>query len=124
MRGARRGDSGRRILDSTGVTDPIRLAFAVGRNGRKSVGKWNRPKNIMENKTLQGRFDHVCVLFVQHPTENALHRPVSERSVVVCARSFGNCDWATEGASQGRPVLGGSLKSLAFIRVCPNARSD
>ena len=27
------------------------------------------------------------------------------------------------GASQGRPVLGGSLKSLAFMRVCPKARS-
>jgi hypothetical protein len=28
------------------------------------------------------------------------------------------------GASRGRPVLGGSLKSLAFMRECPKARSD
>jgi hypothetical protein len=27
------------------------------------------------------------------------------------------------GASRGRPVLGGSLKSLAFMRECPKARS-
>jgi hypothetical protein len=27
------------------------------------------------------------------------------------------------GASRGRPVLGGSLKSLAFLRECPKARS-
>jgi len=28
------------------------------------------------------------------------------------------------GASRGRPVLGGSIKSLAFMRECPKARSD
>ncbi|QHP69933.1 hypothetical protein EI171_23135 [Bradyrhizobium sp. LCT2] len=55
-------------------------------------GKWNRLKNINVNNMLQGRSDHICVLFVQHPSENALHRPVPERSVVVCARTFGNCD--------------------------------
>ena len=27
------------------------------------------------------------------------------------------------GASRGRPVIGGSLKSLAFLRECPKARS-
>jgi hypothetical protein len=38
------------------------------------------------------------------------------RSVIVSERR--------RGASRGRPVLGGSLKSLAFMRVCPKARSD
>jgi hypothetical protein len=58
----------------------------------KTGGKWNRSENTSKNKVLRGCFDHICVLFVQHPLENALHWPVSERSLVVCARTFGNCD--------------------------------
>src|SRR6478735_2328325 len=41
---------------------------------------------------------------------------VQKSSVIVMARR--------RGASRGRPVLGGSLKSLAFMRECPKARSD
>jgi len=41
---------------------------------------------------------------------------VQKSSVIVMLRR--------RGASRGRPVLGGSLKSLAFMRVCPKARSD
>jgi hypothetical protein len=40
---------------------------------------------------------------------------VQKPSVIVMLRR--------RGASRGRPVLGGSLKSLAFMRVCPKARS-
>jgi hypothetical protein len=42
--------------------------------------------------------------------------PVQKSSVIVITRR--------RGASRGRPVLGGSLKSLAFMRECPKARSD
>src|SRR6476620_6594344 len=41
---------------------------------------------ISRFKVLQSRPDHICVLFVQHPLENTLDRPVLKRSVVVCAR--------------------------------------
>ena len=41
---------------------------------------------------------------------------VQKSSVIVITRR--------RGASRGRPVLGGSLKSLAFMRECPKARSD
>jgi hypothetical protein len=41
---------------------------------------------------------------------------VQKSSVIVIKRR--------RGASRGRPVLGGSLKSLAFMRECPKARSD
>jgi hypothetical protein len=41
--------------------------------------------------------------------------PVQGCSVIVISRR--------RGASRGRPVLGGSLKSLAFMRECPKARS-
>ena len=40
---------------------------------------------------------------------------VQSPSVIVMVRR--------RGASRGRPVLGGSLKSLAFLRECPKARS-
>jgi hypothetical protein len=40
---------------------------------------------------------------------------VQKSSVIVMLRR--------RGASRGRPVLGGSLKSLAFLRECPKARS-
>jgi hypothetical protein len=59
---------------------------------RSFGGKWNRFKKTIKNNMLRGRCDHICVLFVQHPSENQLHGPVSKRSVVVCARTFGNCD--------------------------------
>lgn len=85
-------------------------------------GKGNRSKNMNINNMLWGRLDHICVLFVQHPSENTLHRARSRRSLVVCARAFGNCDWATEGGIPRSSRLGHSLKSLAFMRVCPKAR--
>lgn len=68
-----------------------RSLSAVPQVGRFD-GRWNRLRKANKNNMLQARFDHICVLFVQHPSENALHWPVSERSVVVCAKAFGNCD--------------------------------
>ena len=59
---------------------------------RSFDGEWNRFKNTSKNNMLRGRCDHICVLFVQHPPENKLRGPVSKRSLVVCARTFGNCD--------------------------------
>jgi hypothetical protein len=46
---------------------------------------------------LRGPLDHIRVLFVQHPSENKLVGAASKRSFVVCAKTFGNCDQATEG---------------------------
>ena len=66
-------------------------------HGGNFDGIWSRRKKNMENKYLQAHRYHICVLFVQHPSENALCRAGSERSFVVCARSFGNSDYATEG---------------------------
>jgi hypothetical protein len=40
-------------------------------------------------------------------------------SFIACTEAFGNCDVATEGASRGRPVLGGSLLSTH-----PSATTD
>ena len=61
------------------------------------------------------------MLFVQHPPKNALSQPlqavpllrVQSPSVIVIERR--------RGASRGRPVLGGSLKSLAFSGVSEGA---
>ena len=85
--------------------------------------KSNQSETMLENKGLLGKLDHGCVLFVQHPSKNGrtcafcavpLLR-VQGPSVIVMLRR--------RGASRGRPVLGGSLKSLAFMRECPKARS-
>jgi hypothetical protein len=65
---------------------------------------------------------HCCVIFVQHPSENTLHRPDSERSLVVCAMAIDHGDRATEGGIPRSSRLGLSLKSLAFMRVCPKTR--
>lgn len=106
-----------RLIDS-----PIQEVRTLGRGARVGGShrdrsgwrQWNRKKKTFENKMLKRWLDHNRVLFVQHPSENKLHRPVSERSVVVCARSFGNCDRATEGGIPRSSRLGLSLKSLAF----------
>lgn len=74
---------------ATAVSDPLPVGSPYVWNFE---GKWNRLENISFNNALRGRVDHICVLFVQHSLGNARHRPVPERSVVVCARTFGNCD--------------------------------
>jgi hypothetical protein len=42
-------------------------------------------------------FSPGCVLFVQHPSKNALSGTVPSGSFVACAGVFSNCDVATEG---------------------------
>jgi hypothetical protein len=59
--------------------------------------------NICPQKGLRG-FRRGCLML-----------PVRNSSVLIGVRR--------RGASRGRPVLGGSLKSLAFMRECPKARS-
>jgi len=71
-----------------------RLEAARGNNSRV---KWNFQKNHMENNTLQKRSDHICVLFVQHPSEKGLSHAFRSGSFVACAEVLGNCDLATEG---------------------------
>lgn len=102
------------------VTAKSRCSARVA-SGEEFRGQTEPVKNVNKNNILQSRRDHICVLFVQHSPGNALHMPVSVRSLVVCARSFGNCDRATEGIPRSSR-LGHSLKSLAFMRVCPKAR--
>src|SRR6266540_1485799 len=60
--------------------------------------------NTLRKRGKAGPFEAVPLLRVQ------------KSSVIVIERR--------RGASRGRPVLGGSLKSLAFMRECPKARSD
>lgn len=59
--------------------------------------------NTLSKTACSNPFRAVPLLLVQVP------------SVIVMLRR--------RGASRGRPVLGGSLKSLAFMRECPKARS-
>ena len=61
-------------------------------------------KSICQIKVLRSISDHSCVLFVQHILENSQPQAFQCRSIVACARLFGNCHVATEGASRGRPV--------------------
>ena len=59
--------------------------------------KWNFSKNIIKNNILHGKFNHICVLFVQHPSEKGLSHAFRSGSFVACAEVLGNCDHATEG---------------------------
>ena len=83
----------------------------------------NQSKKPFKNNGLKGNFNHTYVLFVQHPPKNARNGAIPSGSFVACADVFGNCDVATEGGIPRSYRLGGSLKSLAFMRECPKARS-
>jgi hypothetical protein len=54
-------------------------------------------KSICQIKVLRSISDHSCVLFVQHILENSQPQAFQCRSIVACARLFGNCHVATEG---------------------------
>ena len=71
-----------------------RVAGALGNNSRV---KWNYSKIDSRNSILQGKLDHNCVLFVQHPPEKARSQGVRSGSFVACAEVLGNCHLATEG---------------------------
>ena len=65
---------------------------------------------------------HVVVIFVQHPPKNEPAQPVPRHSVIDRKRLFVSYRSATEGGIPKSSRLGRSLKSLAFMRVCPKAR--
>jgi hypothetical protein len=115
-------ESAFRFHDSSVSEPPLCVSRPAHHRIGNFGGKWNRSKKYSKNNMLQASRDHICVLFVQHPSENTRHRPASKRSLVVCARTFGNCDRATEGGIPRSSRLGLSLKSLAFMRVCPKTR--
>lgn len=83
----------------------------------------NQKKQFKINK-LSVSSNHASVLFVQHPPKNARNGAFRGGSFIACAGSFGNCGGATEGGIPKSSRLGRSLKSLAFMRVCPKARCD
>ena len=86
-----------------------------------SSSKLSLSKTIHRNNGLRRSFDHGCVLFVQHPSKNALHHAVRSGSFVACAFPIGNCERATEGGIPKSSRLGRSLKSLAQAGVSEGA---
>jgi hypothetical protein len=58
---------------------------------------WNYSKIPNRNNVLQRNFNHIRVLFVQHPSEKGRSRVVRSGSFIACAEVLGNCDRATEG---------------------------
>jgi hypothetical protein len=69
----------------------------IGVRGSYSRAKWNYSKITINNNMLRAKFDHGCVLFVQHPLEKGRRKGVPSGSFVACAGVLGNCDDATEG---------------------------
>ena len=69
----------------------------IGVRGSYSRAKWNYSKITINNNMLRGKFDHDCVLFVQHPSEKGRSQGEQSGSFVACAEVLGNCDRATEG---------------------------
>jgi len=63
----------------------------------ESLRKRGKLKIYNKNKGLRLDLDHSRVLFVQHPSKNALHQAFSSGSFVACAFPFSNCERATEG---------------------------
>ena len=59
--------------------------------------KWNFSKKTNKNNDLRRKSDHICVLFVQHPSEKGASHAFRSGSFVACAEVLGNCDLATEG---------------------------
>jgi len=81
-------------------------------------------KKIFKINKLQEGSGRAHVPFVQHPPKNARNRTFLSGSFIACAESFSNCGGATEGGIPKSSRLDRSLKSLAFMRVCPKARCD
>jgi len=86
---------------------------------RSLVQRYARQVELIENiprkqrlaMNVRSRLRVICATPVQKRPDSR----VSSGSFVACAEAIGNCDVATEGASRGRPVLGGSLKSTQTI---------
>jgi len=82
-----------------------------------------RSKKPCYNNRLRQCISRVRVLFVQHMLEKAALGTVLKRSFVVRAGGFGNCGRAAEGGIPRSSRFRWFAKSLAFMRVCPKARS-
>ena len=114
-------------IDSTAqgpVGELSRESLKVAGSVRPKPGRLEQSKKINKIIMLWGCSDSPRVLFVQHPAKNARIGAFPSGSFVACARGFGNCGGATEGGIPKSSRLGRSLKSLAFMRVCPKARCD
>ena len=73
---------------------------------REAIGGKMEPfKKLFKVNGLQKSLNHVCVLFVQHLSENALQQAARSCSFVACARSFGILVMRRRGASRSRPVF-------------------
>jgi len=81
-------------------------------------------KNTEYKQTFRKKFRSRSRVICATPVGKGAGPGGSERSFVACAEVIGNCDRATEGEHPEVVPLGGSLKSLAFMRECPKARSD
>ena len=69
----------------------------IGRRCGESEVKYDQWETTNKNNSLRLRPNHGCVLFVQHPSENALQQPHLSGSFIACVRTFSNCGDATEG---------------------------
>jgi hypothetical protein len=92
-----RGDSGFSAARFDAVRALDGESRLTGVRGSYSRAKWNYSKITINNSMLRGKFDHGCVLFVQHPLEKGRSQRVGSGSFVACAEVLGNCDDATEG---------------------------
>ena len=63
----------------------------------QSLRKGDKLKILNKSKGLRLDLDQGRVLFVQHPSKNALHQAYPSGSFVACAFPFSNCERATEG---------------------------
>jgi hypothetical protein len=107
------------------------MPFGTGRVENGHTRRPHRPpyakRRFFENNVgeqrlamkVRSRLRVICAT----PSQKRLNRRIRGGSFVACAEAFGNCDVATEGGIPRSSRLGGSLKSLAFMRECPKARS-
>jgi hypothetical protein len=99
VRQLRKRDGRFDICAALRVENPVLVAHG------HSTAKWNRFKKSFRTNVLQKALNHVCVLFVQHLSENALQQAARSCSFVACARSFGILVMRRRGASRSRPVF-------------------
>ena len=128
----------RGVMGDRPVLPPIKAILAVRFGANRGRGGESRHQARSGNdlganeaiekyayKTMacrEGAITSACYLCNTHPKTDCRNPSeavpllrVQKSSVIVMLRR--------RGASRGRPALGGSLKSLAFMRECPKARS-
>jgi hypothetical protein len=102
------------ILLAQAFVGSVAAANEQGGGHRRTTFKFNALRKI-------SRFSDVAIL--QQALIKRAIKPQLRLSSVACSELFVSYRLATEGGIPSRPVLGGSLKSLAFMRECPKARS-